>query len=121
MKNKGQDSVEQQEEFNLEGGDESGEIQKKSSGLAWFRHLADWALKKFAPKILQAQLQKASSGDTASARFLAALAEKKGNESASVNPGGKTMAQMLAEEPEWENTETGASSPRQASDGKPAQ
>lgn len=101
MNNNGPDDVEQQEKFEIPDSDESREIQKTSSGLGWLRQLADWALKQFGRKIIQGLSNKASSGDATAARLLVNFAEKKVNTETWRRPAGKSLAQMLAEEPEW--------------------
>jgi hypothetical protein len=95
-----QDTKEEQEEFDIPEECESGESWAKR-GPAWLRYLADWVLAKFGRKMIVALLKKAVAGEIAAIRMLVALAEKMERGDTQMKPGGKMLAQMLAEEPEW--------------------
>jgi hypothetical protein len=95
-----QDASEEQEEFDIPEESESGESWVRR-GPAWLRYLADWVLAKFGRKIIVALLRKAVVGEIAAIRMLVALAEKMERGDTQMKAGGKMLAQMLAEEPEW--------------------
>jgi hypothetical protein len=101
MKNRERDPDEEQEELDaIEETDD--EAPENSSGLAWLYSLADKVLRRIAPKIMQALETKASTGEANSIKLLMAIAKNKPPEDAPTTPGGKTLAQILTEEPEWQ-------------------
>jgi hypothetical protein len=107
MKNKEQDSDKEQPD--LDAAEEMGnELPASLDSVAWLCDLADKELGKNGRKIINGLVEKAKKGDGPSIRQLLALAKGKTLKDACLTPGGKTLAQMLAEEPEWLEPPEGA-------------
>jgi len=103
MKNRERDAEEEHEEL-----DESDETPENLDSVAWLCELADKQLGKNGRLIIDGLIQKAKKGDSPSIRQLVALAKSRTLKDACLTPGGKTLAQMLAEEPEWPEPPEGA-------------
>lgn len=107
MGKKEQDPDEEQEE--LDATDEAdGEALEIGDSVERLRDLAEKALGKNGRKIVDALVERAKKGDGPSIKQLMLLAKEKTLKGASMKPGEKTPAQMLAEEPEWEDPPEGA-------------
>lgn len=115
MKNRERDPEEEQEELD-EADEATDEAPENSSGLAWLCSLADRVLRRIARKIVRALSSKAREGDANAIKLLMAIAKNKPPEEASTTPGGKTLAQMLAEEPEWPEPPEGAETDKNSED-----
>lgn len=70
--------------------------------IEWIRNLAGEALGKQGRQMVESLADKATNGDATALRQLLVLAKEMTQKDASMMPGGKTLAQMLAEEPEWQ-------------------
>jgi hypothetical protein len=117
MKNKEQNPDDEQEE--LDEAEELGdEAPENSTGLAWLYSLADKVLRKIARTIVDALSSRAREGDANAIKLLIAIAKNKPPEETPAIPGGKTLAQKLAEEPEWHEPLAGAKTDK--NNGEPA-
>ena len=96
-----QDSKEQRDKA-----DAADEAPESVDHVAWLCDLADEELGKNGRTIIEGLVEKAKKGDAPSIKQLMMLAKEKKLKDARIAPGGKTLAQMLAEEPEWEGSET---------------
>lgn len=101
MGKKEQDPDKEQEE--LDATDEAdGETLEIGDSVERLRDLAEKALGRNGRTIVNALVEKAKNGDGPSIKQLMLLAKEKTLKGASMKPGEKTPAQMLAEEAEWE-------------------
>lgn len=116
MKNSGQDPEEEQQQLDsAEGaGSKTPEI---IDSVAWLCDLADKELGKNGRTIIGGLVEKAKKGDVSSIKELQRLAKGKTLKDACLAQGGKTLAQMLAEEPEWPGPSEGAETGK--NDGEP--
>lgn len=96
MEKKEQDSGDEKNELNA-----ADEAPENVDNVAWLSDLADKELGKNGRTIIEALVEKAKKGDAPSINQLMKLAKDKKLKYARIAPGGKTLAQMLAEEPEW--------------------
>lgn len=118
MTNKQRDPDDEQEE--LDEADDEGidNTPENIDSVTWLCDLADRELGKNGRQIISGLVEKAKKGDGASIRQLLALAKNKSLKDACLTPGGKTLAQMLAEEPEWPEPPEGAETDK--NNGEPA-
>jgi len=100
MKSNGQDSEEERQEFDA-AARAGGEAPETVDSVAWLCDLADVELGKNGRTIIDGLVEKAKKGDVSSIKELQRLAKGKTLKDACLTSGGKTLAQMLAEEPEW--------------------
>lgn len=113
MDKKEQDSGDEKDELKA-----AGEAPENVDNVAWLSDLADKALGKNGSAIVEALVEKAKKGDAPSINQLMKLAKDKKLKYARIAPGGKTLAQMFAEEPEWPGPPEGAETDE--SKGEPA-
>lgn len=116
MGNEKHDLDGEQEKSNTTDADH--EALKNSDVVEWIRNLADEELGKNGREIVQALVERAKKGDPTALKLLMTIAKEKTRRDASMTPGGKTLAQMLAEEPEWQGPPEGAAAEEKS--GEPA-
>lgn len=85
-----------------------GKTPENLDNVAWLCDLAYKELGKHGEEIIEGLVEKAKKGDVSSIKELQRLAKSKSLKEACLVPSGKTPAQMLAEEPEWQEPPEGA-------------
>jgi hypothetical protein len=119
MKNKRRDPKQKELDEAEAAGKEAIDLAPENlDSVAWLCDLADKELGQNGRAIIEGLVEKAKKGDGPSIRQLVALAKNKKLKDACLTPGGKTLAQMLAEEPEWPEPPEGVET--EENNGEPA-